>query len=157
MRLYPVVSYPLAGGCAALLSIWVQNDYVWMLSLGNMLVWHASCACKLAVCCFQCTKGSDFCFSLVVKVSSSCSSTFGEFSLLKRMWLLLDTSEGVLWLCSALRKWRPPKFWDAVLLGRQRKTKSMATNTICAAASCWEVRRGLPLLPCVQGLWISGR
>lgn len=29
-RLCPAVSYPLAGGCAALLSIWVQNEYVWM-------------------------------------------------------------------------------------------------------------------------------
>lgn len=30
MRLCPAVIYPPAGGCAALLSIWVQNEYVWM-------------------------------------------------------------------------------------------------------------------------------
>lgn len=46
MRLHPAVSYPLAGGRAALLSVWVQNDNVWM----DAVSWkHASLGCFMSL------------------------------------------------------------------------------------------------------------
>lgn len=59
-----------------------MSMYGWVLSLGNVLVWDASCTCRLAARYFPARWSlSAACFSLAMKVSSFCSSTFGQFSL----------------------------------------------------------------------------